>query len=174
MRIFSLIFVMVTLAFQSTAQVPMIQRPGGAEIPRQMPGAAKNLEVESSFVVQPADLNHMGSTFGGKIFSEMDRCAGVAVRRCLYDSSFNHGDMKAVTVAVDDFTFQRYTTTGDLLFVKATIVKLGEKSLTVKVTCSDEEPDGKRYTVAEGTFTFVSVKDRRGVPHNLTLPVESK
>lgn len=108
---------------------------------------------ETSFVVYPADCNANGTLFGGKIMSEMDRCAGIAARRFLYGSSAKD----AVTIGVDRLVFHKAAKTKDLIFVSAEITKVGEKTIAMSVKVERETGDGKRERIADGLFTYCAV-----------------
>lgn len=97
-----------------------------------------NLIHETSFAVFPQDCNyHPPMIFGGKMLAEMDRCAATTVRRFLYDSP--KGAKHALTVAVNNLTFHKGAEVGDLIFIKGTIIKVGTKSLVVKVVAEREK-----------------------------------
>lgn len=117
-------------------------------------------------VVVPADTNHLGTAFGGKLLGDMDKSAGIAVRRALYKS--NVEGIKAVTVALNDVRFVNPAKVGDLLVVTSEVTDIGEKSITVLVRIAREEQGGAMTPVCHGTFTFVSVKDGKSIPHGLT------
>lgn len=126
-----------------------------------------NVVHESSFVVYPADLNHMDTLFGGRLASEMDRTAGIAVRRLLYSSKTAR---RAVTMKVEDLEFDRPCRKGDLVLVRAKVVDLGRKSVKVSVLASREEAKALE-SVATATFIFVAVDDGgRPTEHGLELP----
>lgn len=123
---------------------------------------------ESSFVVVPADLNQYGTLFGGKSLAEMDRAAGIAVRRFLADSKVTRD---AVTVAIDNVKFHRAAKQHELIVVSSQVTKVGTKSVTVLVKV-EREFDKKRELLVEGVFTFVAYdfKSRTAVAHGLTFP----
>ncbi len=132
------------------------------------PAPAVNTTHETSFVVFPQDCNaNPPMLFGGKILAEMDRCAGVTTRRFLYASTVHD----AVTVAINDVKFHKPGEVKDLIVVTGTVVKVGEKSITVKVTVERELPD-KRELLAEGEFVFVAYDTaaKKSASHGLTLP----
>ena len=123
----------------------------------------------TSFVVFAADSNaNPPMAFGGKLLSEMDRCAGITTRRFLYSSKTAKD---AVTVGIDKVVFHKAAEVKDLLFVTGEVVGVGEKSIRMKVIIEREMP-GKRELVMEGIFTFVAydLATKKAVPHGLTLP----
>lgn len=142
-------------------------------IPQVMPGAAVNLEWSSSFVLFPADTNHIGIGFGGKLLAEMDRIAGITTRRLLYDSVRTN---LAVTAGITDVEFENFCKVGDLLIVTGKVVKLGRTSITVYVTVERETGhvgSAQRTIVAKGTFTFVSWDGvSKSIAHGLALKGE--
>lgn len=127
-----------------------------------------NLTHSTSFVVYPADLNHMGTLFGGKLLSEMDRTAGIAARRLLYSSKAK----RAVTAGIDGVKFHRPGRAGDLLLVTAKVTSLGAKAIDVKVEVWREgDPETDVKFVAEAVFTFVAwdAESGKAVEHGLEL-----
>lgn len=126
-----------------------------------------NLVFENSFVVMPTHCNYMfPMIFGGAFFSEVDLCAACCVNRLLHDSDCD----SAVTYKVLDLTFHCPAYAGDIIFLKAEIVALRNKSITVRVTGERE----KRSTagqdhILDATFVFVSKKGDNYAYHGLTL-----
>lgn len=124
---------------------------------------------ETSFVVFPQDCNaNPPMLFGGKILAEMDRCAGITTRRFLYSSP--HGVRDAVTVGITDVAFISPGKVKDLIFVRGTIVDVGDKSIKVKVEV-EREALGKRELISRGTFIFVAydAEKQQSVRHGLGL-----
>lgn len=150
------------------AALPGPASPRAAALAAPPRPARLHLAHETSFVVYPADTNHLGTLFGGKTLAEMDRCAGVTVRRLLYASAAK----RAVTARVTDARFAAPGRVGDLLFVRGEVVDLGTSSVTVRVTVQREDGDGGRAPLAEATFTFVCVNDKGAVSHGLELKEE--
>ena len=130
---------------------------------------AVNIEHTTSFVVQPQDTNHnYPMLFGGKVLAEMDRCAGITTRRFLYHSPTGAKD--AVTIAINSVKFLKGGEVKDLLFVSGKVIKVGEKSITVKVTVERETKKGKEL-LTEGEYVFVAydLGLRKAVVHGLKL-----
>lgn len=132
----------------------------------------KNKFFETSFVVMPQDTNYMPPmVFGGKVMAEMDIAAAMAVRRAIIDSPTAKD---AVTTRVNNIEFHVGAKIGDLIFLKAEIVKLGITSITIEVEGVRELKNGRREKICNGIFTFVTVKfkDERifeKIPHELEM-----
>lgn len=127
-----------------------------------------NVTHTTSFVAFAADANaNPPMVFGGKLLSEMDRCAGITVRRFLYSSPTGARD--AVTVAVNNVRFARGAAVKDLIFVTGAVVKRSQKSITVAVKVEKETADGKRELLVEGDFVFVAydIASKQAIPHGL-------
>lgn len=128
-----------------------------------------NLEHETSFVVFPADTNaNPPMAFGGKLFSEMDRCAAIACRRLLYASS-NAKD--AVTANVE-VKYHKPAQVKDLLFVHAVITRVGKTSIYVHVEILKEVNGSPfRALIASADFTFVSfdVEKKIAIEHGVVI-----
>lgn len=161
MRPLSLVILFCLCSWAAVAPAP--PRPCEARRAARPP---LNLKHSTSFVVYPQDTNHLGTLFGGKTLAEMDRAAGVCVRRLLYASPAK----RAVTSAADSVRFLRPARVGDLLFVSAEVSSLGEKFINVDVVVEREGDGGGRLKLAEAGFTFVAV-DEAGKPvaHGLRL-----
>lgn len=133
-------------------------------------------EHQTSFVVYPGDCNanNPPACFGGKLLSEMDRTAGITVRRFLYASP-NASTIQAATVAINNVKFHSAARVRDLLFVRGIVTATGEKSITVKVYVEREGPSTIRETIVEGEFVFCAIgADGKSMPHGLAMPKGEK
>ena len=130
---------------------------------------AKHTSFMNAFVVTPGDLNGLETCFGGKLMAEMDRTAGIATRRLLYDSSYR----RAVTVGVDNVKFVAPAKVDDLLIVTAEVKSVGTKSIMLHVTVK-RETVSTLETICEGDYTFVcwDIHSKEAVPHGIIM--ESK
>lgn len=127
------------------------------------------LENTTSFVVFPQDCNaNPPMAFGGKLLSEMDRCAGITVRRFLYGSPTGAKD--AVTVAVESVQFKKAAVVKDLLFVTGKVTGAGRKSVTVAVKI-EKETAGGRELIVDGVYIFVAydLESSKAIEHGLEL-----
>ena len=129
-----------------------------------------NLHWQTSFVVFAGDANaHPPMAFGGKLLSEMDRTAGITVRRLLFASPVRD----AVTVGLANVRFHNAARVKDLLHVRGEVTGIGVKSITVRVSVHREimsEEFGEVETLlVDGVFTFVAydVQTQKAVPHGL-------
>jgi len=125
------------------------------------PETVGNQESLHTFTVFPEDLNYTGSLFGGKILAEMDVAAIKPVRRVLYGSDCEG----AVTVSLDKVDFKNPAYLGDIIEMKARIIRLGRTSIDVEVEVSREDQKGGIASICDARFTFVSVKDNKPYPH---------
>lgn len=126
-----------------------------------------NLVFENSFTVMPTHCNYMfPMIFGGAFFSELDLCAACCVNRLLHDSECD----SAVTHKVLDLTFHKPAFAGDIIFMKAVVTELRNKSITVTVTAEREKRASPgRDHIVDAKFVFVSKKDGEYHPHGLSL-----
>ena len=115
------------------------------------------------FLVFPADLNNVGTLFGGKLLSEMDLSAAILSRRLLYGTECDG----AVTASMDKVDFKNATGVGDFVEVRSEIKSFGRTSMNIHVKCVKETKDGERVDICEGRFTFVALKDGKPHPHGL-------
>ena len=124
------------------------------DVPRVPPDVEPALRA----IAMPADANPHGDIFGGWILSQMDLAGGsIAARRA---------KGRTVTVAITAMTFHRPVFIGDVVTCYATIMKVGNTSITVKVESWVRRGTGQELIeVTEGIFTYVAVgSDRRPCP----------
>jgi len=118
-------------------------------------------------LVFPGDLNSHGTMFGGRVMAQMDKCAGMCVRRW--------GQVIPVTASIDAIQFCTPIHQGQMVETRARIVYVGNTSCMVKVTVyADDLESGSQHFCCEGYFTMVGV-DAHGHPAKLPLiPVEKR
>ena len=85
-----------------------------------------DLQPAIRVVMMPCDLNPMGTIFGGLILSYIDQAGAVEVRK--------HSQKKLVTVAMHEVKFIAPVFVGDLVSFYTELAKLGNTSITVRVT----------------------------------------
>lgn len=126
-----------------------------------------NTVFETTFTVFPQHSNYLQPpmVFGGKVLAEMDICAAMTAKRLLYGTECTD----AITVAVNKVTFFVGAQIGDLIFLRGEVIKLGVKSILMRVEGWRENHDGTRERICEGEFTFVARKNGKTYPHGLRL-----
>ena len=139
-----------------------------AAAPPVVPPKPMNTSCSTSFVVYPADCNHMGSLFGGRLLAEMDRTAGITVRRLLYASP---NAKAAVTVSVEKVKFRKPGAVGDLVFITGTVMATTDKMIILAVKAEVEEWGGERILLADGMFVFAAYDKatKKSIPHGLEV-----
>lgn len=103
----------------------------------------------------PADANIHGDVFGGWIMAQVDIAGSLpAVRRA---------NGRVATIAVNSFMFKQPVFVGDLLSFYATIVKVGNTSVTVNVEVYAERNrlEAEVVKVTEATLTYVATDAQR-------------
>ncbi len=85
-----------------------------------------NLQPAIRVIMMPCDLNPMGTIFGGLILSYIDQAGAVEASK--------HSTRKLVTVALHEVKFIAPVLVGDLVSFYTALVKLGNTSITVRVT----------------------------------------
>ena len=117
----------------------------------QLPEGMPQLRV----MPMPADANVHGDVFGGWIMAQVDIAGSLpAVRRA---------NGRVATIAVSSFLFKQPVFVGDLLSFYATIVKVGNTSITVNVEVYAERNRLQTETVkvTEATLTYVATGEDR-------------
>lgn len=123
------------------------------------------LSAIHSFTVFPQDLNYADTLFGGKVMAEMDVSGVKVVRRAIYETDCDG----AVTASVDKIDFKKPAFLGDLITMKADIKALGRSSIQVKITVTRESQLGDIEEICAANFTFVTMKDKKSHPHDLSF-----
>jgi acyl-CoA thioesterase YciA len=114
-------------------------------------------ELVLRVVPMPADSNANGDIFGGWIMAQVDIAGAVLPIR------LSKG--RVTTVAVKEFTFKQPVTIGDLLSFYATVERIGNTSISVRVEVYAERNPADRQIVkvTEASRTYVAI-DREGQP----------
>jgi len=119
-------------------------QPPGLALPK---GKIPALRV----VPMPADANHNGDIFGGWIMAQVDIAGGIVAGRVARG--------RVATVAVNQFVFKQPVQIGDVLSLYATVVRIGNTSITVDVEVYAERgrEDTQVVKVTEAVLTFVAI-----------------
>ena len=122
----------------------------------------EDLQPAIRVAMMPRDTNPMGTIFGGTILSYIDQAGAVEVRK--------HSERKMVTAALHEVAFMAPVFVGDLVSFYTETVKIGNTSITVRVTVEAKRfgtpHDTVRVTQAEVVYVTV---DEKGNP----VPVKS-
>ena len=113
-------------------------------------------------VMMPRDTNPLGTIFGGIILSYIDQAGTVEARR--------HSDQKLVTVAMHEVKFIAPVFVGDLVSFYTETVRIGNTSVTVRVTVDARRGTAPHPTVrvTQAEVVYVAV-DEPGQP----IPIRS-
>lgn len=113
-----------------------------------------DLQPAIRVVMMPKDTNALGTIFGGIILNHVDLAGLVEARR--------HSDKKLVTVAMHEVKFIAPVFVGDLVSFYTETVKVGTKSVTVRVTV-----DARRYVapheevrVTQAEVVYVAIDEK--------------
>ncbi|WP_343527918.1 acyl-CoA thioesterase [Sphingomonas sp.] len=106
----------------------------------------------------PSDANPYGDIFGGWLMGQMDLAAGSVASR--------HSGGRAVTIAAEGMKFHAPVLVGDEVSVYATLVRVGNTSMTIEVEAWRRARHVEDATkVTQARFVFVATdKDRRPRP----------
>ncbi len=118
--------------------------------------APKWLEPAIRVLMMPRDTNAHGTIFGGVILSYIDQAGAIEARR--------QGSKFMVTVSMDKVVFHEPVFVGDLVSFWTETLRIGNTSITVKVTVEairGGDPN-KRVLVTEAQVVYVNIgEDRR-------------
>jgi acyl-CoA hydrolase len=131
------------------------------------------IQAVHSFTVMPKDCNYNveeGSKvtrilFGGKLLYELDYAGAKIARRATYDVPCDY----CVTASVGNTNFEKPAYIGDIITYTSTIKALGKSSLQIRITVQRESVRGEIEQISSSNMTFVTVKDGKPFPHDLTF-----
>ncbi|MCS6874490.1 MAG: acyl-CoA thioesterase [Pyrinomonadaceae bacterium] len=106
--------------------------------------------------MMPRDTNAYGTIFGGVILSYIDIAGGI-------EASRHTGHERFVTVAMKEVVFHEPVFVGDLVSFYAQTIKVGNTSITVKVTVEAERfgSRGQIVRVTEAEVVYVAINQNR-------------
>jgi acyl-CoA thioesterase YciA len=116
-----------------------------------------SLQPAIRVVMMPRDTNSVGTVFGGIILSYIDLAGAVEGRR--------HSDKKLVTVAMHEVKFIAPVFVGDLVSFYTETSKIGNTSITVRVTVDAWRGAAPHETVrvTQAEIVYVAI-DQPGHP----------
>jgi acyl-CoA thioesterase YciA len=128
-----------------------------AQAPASLPA---DKELVLRVLPMPADSNANGDIFGGWIMAQVDLAGSVLPARIAKG--------RITTVAVNQFVFKQPVSIGDLLSFYATVERVGNTSITVRVEVYAERnpADVQVVKVTEANLTYVAI-DREGKPRQI-------
>jgi acyl-CoA thioesterase YciA len=107
--------------------------------------------------MMPRDTNPLGTIFGGLILSYIDQAGAVEAAR--------HSKQRLVTVAMHEVKFIAPVFVGDLVSFYAEIIKIGNTSITIRVTVDANRDRAPHETVrvTQAEVVYVAI-DESGKP----------
>ena len=117
--------------------------------------ALPDLNPTIRVTAMPSDANPYGDIFGGWLMGQMDLAAGSVASR--------HSGGRAVTIAAEGMKFHAPVLVGDEVSVYATLVRVGNTSMTIEVEAWRRARHMEDATkVTQARFVFVATdKDRK-------------
>jgi acyl-CoA thioesterase YciA len=117
-------------------------------------------ELALRVIPMPSDANFNGDIFGGWIMAQVDLAGSVLPVRIAKG--------RVTTVAVNQFIFKQPVSVGDLLSFYATVERIGNTSITVRVEVYAERnpADIQVVKVTEANLTYVAI-DKDGKPRQI-------
>jgi acyl-CoA thioesterase YciA len=106
--------------------------------------------------MMPRETNPHGTIFGGVILSYIDQAGAVEATRVT-------GIERFVTVAMREVVFHEPVFMGDIVSFYCEIVKIGNTSITVKVSVESDRYDTKdqNVKVTEAELIYVAIDENR-------------
>ena len=116
----------------------------------RLPNASPTIRVTA----MPGDANPYGDIFGGWLMGQMDLAAGSVASR--------HSGGRAVTIAVEGMKFHAPVLVGDEVSVFATLVSVGNTSMTIEVEAWRRARHVEEMCkVTQARFVFVATDEER-------------
>ncbi len=128
-----------------------------------MSRTTKKTEIVTNIeVIFPADINHHGTLFGGRLMAWMDKAA--------YYAAFRYSTQPCVTASVESLDFAIAPQVGDLLDFIGKVIYTGSSSMVIRVDVfrTNVHHENERRLANTGYFTFVAV-DQKGKPQAIPL-----
>ncbi len=107
--------------------------------------------------MMPNQTNPQGTIFGGVILSYIDTAGAIEAHRYTRLPRF-------VTVAMREVVFHEPVFVGDIVSFYAETIKVGNTSITTRVTVEAERygnPSGEKVKVTEAEVVYVAVDENR-------------
>jgi len=117
----------------------------------------ESLQPAIRVVMMPRDANYLGTIFGGVILSSLDLAGAVEAHQ--------HSDKKLVTAAMREVKFIAPVLVGDLVSFYTETVKIGNTSITVRVTVEARRAEAphENVRVTQAEVVYVAI-DAAGKP----------
>ncbi|BGP24464.1 acyl-CoA thioesteraes 11 [Rhodotorula toruloides] len=123
------------------------------------------------WIVRPQHCNSKSILFGGTLMRWVEEVSTIAARRVYPTASWS-------SAAIDSLTFKTAVQPGEVVYVRAAVIKVFDSSLEVAavVTCEDRNsPSPKIREVSESFFTLVAMdplsgRPLKGVLRHIELP----
>ena len=114
---------------------------------------SNELQPAIRVVMMPRDTNPLGTIFGGLILSYIDQAGAVEARR--------HSERKLVTVAMHEVKFIAPVFVGDLVSFYTETLRIGNTSITVRVTVDAKRGNAPHETVrvTQAEVVYVAIDE---------------
>lgn len=115
------------------------------------------IEISTTKVVMPKDLNSNSSLFGGQLLKWMDEQAYICAKKCC--------SQNVVTVRISKVNFKTSAKNGDIIDIVSKLIKIKGASLELKVEASLILNENK-VEIANAEFLMAAI-DEEGKPKRL-------
>lgn len=130
----------------------------------------RDSRTQQVHLIMSKDINSVGRLFGGRLMEWIDMLGGVVAMR--------HCNMEIVTVAIEKLEFLAPAYIGNILFMDAKIISVGNTSMRVQVdTYVESTHDGQRNLINRAELVIIAIDDEQHpvrVPRLLPDPEEEE
>ena len=116
-----------------------------------------NSRITQYYLVMPADLNHVGSMFGGIAMNIADKYGAIC-------GSLVYPNAEFVTRHFDTFNFLSPARLGDILEISAELLETGNTSITVSIEAINTRSKSKIFSTKA---VYVNIKNGTKTPIEL-------
>ena len=114
--------------------------------------ANQSLAVQTKMVL-PSDTNPLNTLFGGRLLAWMDEIASISAHR--------HCGRVVVTASVNNVSFDRPISSGEIVTLEAKVSRAFSSSMEVFVDVYVETSNGEREKCNEAIYVFVAIDQNR-------------
>ncbi len=115
--------------------------------------------VCQNFLVLPSDANSHGTLFGGRLLASLDITSAIAGMRLARGP--------VVTASMDKVDFKIPVHIGDIVTIKAKVIRIGRTSMQIKAEAFGFKQSGEEIGLICSAFITMVAVDKNGKPREI-------